>query len=164
MWQWMLYFVLYNMICEMAHLPFISKNNSFGGVGLLLQKTEDMNSKSQSCVWKGNYNFSGLRSRKPSALASACPSVWVTGTIALATYSSEYRGSFRNTKIIMGAVSFLFVTRLHHSVDQTFWGFIDKSRGTQIWVYHRTELRQVARLVCKAYGEPEATIQGSSCS
>lgn len=78
--------------------------------------------------------------------------------MALATHSSEYPGSFRDTKIIMGTVSFLFVTRLHQSVDQTFWGFTDKSRGTQSWVYHRTELRQVARLVCKAYGELEGTI------
>lgn len=64
----------------------------------------------------------------------------------------------------MEIVSFLFVTRLHQSVDQTFWGFTDKSRETQSWVYHRTAPSQVSRLVCKAYGEPEGTIQGSSCS
>lgn len=96
----------------------------------LLQKVEDTKSKSQSYVWRENYDVSGpldrslweqeLRSRKPSALASACPSVWVTGTIALATHSSKYPDSFRDTKIIMGTVSFLFVTRLHQSVDQTF--------------------------------------------
>lgn len=64
--------------------------------------------KGKLLVWEPlnrAYGNKELGSREPSPLASAYNSAQGTGIIALATYSSEYPGSFRDTSVVMGDVS-----------------------------------------------------------